>query len=180
MWFLSSVLVASAFMGVGASLAATDGTLGVTSTGLATLTITVNRELRISNLDDISLGTFDHTAVPLYGSDTLCVYDNGLAGYQVTLSSTNGSGVFQMQNGTGIVTYSVYYDDTGTGSNYVLVSEGVPLTGQTGATQVNDTCITAGADNAAVRVRVINSDMSGADTNGTYNDTLVLVVAPTP
>lgn len=179
-WFLSSVFAMAASIGAAAAYAAVDGTLGVTSTGRANMTITINRELRISNLNDINLGTFDPASAPLYGSDTLCIYDNGLAGYQVTLSSMNGSGVFQMQNGTGIVTYSVEFDDTGAGSNYTSVSEGVPLTGRTGATHTNDACISNGADNAAVRVRVTTADVSGADTNGTYTDTLNLVVAPTP
>lgn len=179
-WFLSSVLVTSALMGAAVAFAATDGTLGATSTGRANMTITINRELRISNLNDINLGTFDPANSPLFGTDTLCIYDNGLAGYQVTLSSTNGAGVFQMQNGTDFVTYSVEYDDSGVGANYVAVAEGGTLTGRTGATTVNDTCITNGADNATVRVRVVTSDLANADTNGTYTDTLNLVVAPTP
>ena len=179
-FIFKGVLVFSALAGGIVAQAATDGTLGPTSTGIANITITVARELRVSNLDDITLGTFDAASAPVTGTDTLCVYDNGLTGYQVTLSSANGVGSFQMRNGTSIVTYGVEYDDTGTGTNFVSVTEGVVLTARANASTTDDTCITRGSDNATVRVRVTTADMAGVDTNGSHTDTLTLLVAPSP
>lgn len=179
--FILGVLLGFSALGGGiVAQAATDGTLGLTSTGAANITITVARELRISNLNDISLGTFDAASAPVTGTDTVCVYDNGLTGYQITLSSLNGAGNFQMRNGTSVVTYGVEYDDTGSGSNYVAATEGVPITGRSNVSTADDTCITLGSDNGTVRVRVTTADTSGVDTNGAHTDTLTLLVAPSP
>lgn len=179
-FILGGLFSFSAMAGGIVAQAATDGTLGLTSTGIANITITVARELRVSNLNDIALGTFNPAASPLIGTDTVCVYDNGLGGYQITLSSLNGAGNFQMRNGTSIVTYGVEYDDTGLGSNFISATEGVPMTARANASTTDDTCITSGSDNATVRVRVTTADTSGVDTNGTHTDTLTLLVAPSP
>ena len=174
------VTIATSMAGVGAAIAATDGTLGATSTGRANLTVTVSREMRVSNLNDLALGTYDPAAAPLTGIETLCVFDNATTGYQVTLSSANGAGAFEMHNGTSVVVYNVDYDDSGLGTNFVAATEGVPLTGRTNADTVNDTCITRGSDNARIRIRVFNTGVTGVDTNGTHNDTLTVLIAPTP
>lgn len=179
----SVFFVATSALGVGAgyvAYAATDGTLGATSTGRSNITITVQREMRVNNINDIPLGTFDAATSPLTGFDPLCVYDNGIGGYQVTLSSANGVGQFQMENGTSVVTYSVEYDDSGTGANYVAATEGVPITTRANAATTNDSCVTLGADNARIRVRVTNADVSGSSSNGLHTDTLSVVIAPSP
>lgn len=160
--------------------AATDGTLGPSSTGRSNIVITVQRELRVNNINDIALGTFDASSAPMLGVDPLCIYDNGLGGYQVTLSSANGTGQFQMENGTSVVTYAVEYDDSGMGANFQSVTEGVPLTGRANASPVNDSCIALGADNARIRVRVTTSDVAGSSTNGLHTDVLSIVVSPSP
>ena len=178
--FFVAALAMGCGIGVGVVQAATDGTLGVSSTGRSNITITVQRELRVNNLNDIPLGTFDAATAPLLGSDTLCVYDNGLSGYQVTLSSGNGTGQFEMRNGPSVVTYAVEFDDSGTGANYVTATEGAPITGRTNASTSNDGCVTLGADNARIRIRVNASDVSGSSTNGLHTDTLSVVVAPSP
>lgn len=165
--------------GIYTANAASDGTLGATSTGRSNITITVTRELRINNLGDISLGTFDVATAPFVGTDTLCVYDNGSTAYQMTLSSLNGSGIFEMINGANRITYTVEYDDTGTGASYSSATEAVALVAQANATSTNDSCVTAGSDNATVRVTVTAANVSNA-ANGTYTDTLSAVIAPTP
>ncbi|MCW9015528.1 MAG: hypothetical protein OQJ89_01045, partial [Kangiellaceae bacterium] len=60
-------------LGVASSsvMAATQGTLGTTSTGTLDITLDIDNLMRVSNLDDINLGTYAG-AGNLTGSDAFC------------------------------------------------------------------------------------------------------------
>jgi len=172
-------LIRNAALGVavaafcGSAYAATQGAVGGNSTGSLDITVTVNDEVRISNLVDIN-GVFDGTN-DIVGSSPACVYRNGTGLYQITASGSGAAGAFTITDGVfpTPIPYTVTYDD---GSGASAMATGVTLAGQTGADPASDTCAGTG-DNGTVGVTIAATDIVAAPA-GSYTGTLTLVVAP--
>ncbi len=150
--------------------AATDGVPGFTSTGTLDINLQVNDEVRISNLQDILLGTF--AGVDVSGSSGACIYRNSATTYQITGTGDGAANAFTLTDGTSTVPYSVSYTDSAATSS---MTSGVALTARDGADNDVD-CLNTG-DNATVDVTVTAADASTLPA-GTYAGTLTLVVAP--
>lgn len=166
---LGGVLAAAATGG----FAATQGTTGFTSTGDLDISLTVNEEVKISNLVDITLPVFNGTDV----SDTsdACIYRNGGGNYQITATGSGPANAFQLVDGgnTVSVNYAVAYDD---GTGFSALTSGSSLA-SSGASDIDDDCVTDGADNATIQVTVAAADASALPAD-TYSGTLTLLVAP--
>ncbi len=149
--------------------AASDGTLGATSTGTIDISLTVNGAVKISNLDDITLPAFSGADVS--DTQTACVYSNSTGGgYTLTATATGAS--FDLSGTGGSIPYAVEYDD---GSGYVSLTHG-STANMTGASATDDDCGGSGS-NATVQVSVAAADASAVPQGG-YTSTLTLVVAP--
>ncbi len=155
----------------GTAFAATQGAVGFNSTGTLDISLTVNDEVRISNLTDINLGVFG--GADAVGTSSACVYRNGTGNYQITATGDGAAGAFTLTDGTNTVAYSVSYDD---GSGAQGATSGVTLAGLTGADAASNTCAVTG-DNATVQVTVAAADAATLPA-ATYAGTLTLVVAP--
>jgi len=156
----------------GSALAANQGTLGATSTGDLTITLDIASLVRVSNLNDINLGTFAGGGGGLAGTDTFCVYRNGTGNYTINMTGDGAASAFTLANGANTVPYSV---DFVNGATTTAMSTGTALAGQTGANTVSDTC--GGVDNVSVNISVSNGALSAAPA-GTYSGVLTMVVAP--
>ena len=164
----------------GTTLAATDGAVGGISTGDLTITVTVNDEVRISGLSDIT-DVFDGVN-DIVGTSAACVYRNGTGAYAITATGDGGvsSTAFEIDDGTNPgVAYNVEWDD---GTGFVPVVSGSQLVGQnTTETGAND-CVSAGTTSAGpstanVRVTVPAAGLL-ANPAGTLTGVLTLEVAP--
>lgn len=153
------------------AFAATDGVPGFSSTGTLDISITVDDEVRISNLGDIILGTF--AGVDASGTSAACIYRNSATTYQITASGNGTANAFTLTDGTGVVGYSVTYADAA--ATPVSMSSGIALTGQDGADTDVD-CAGTG-NNAQIAVTVAAADAAALPA-GNYSGTLTLVVAP--
>lgn len=153
------------------AFAATDGVPGFSSTGTLDISISVDDEVRISNLSDIILGTFAGTDAT--GTSDACIYRNSATTYQITASGNGTANAFTLTDGTGTVGYSVTYADAS--ATPVSMSSGIALTGQDGADSDVD-CAGTG-DNAEIGVTVTAADAAALPA-GNYAGTLTLVVAP--
>lgn len=153
--------------------AATQGTVGATSTGDLDISLTILDEVRISNLADITLGTF--LGADLAGTSPACVFRSGTGNYEITASGDGGAtgDQFALADGANSVDYTVTYDD---GTGPAALTSGTVLTGQTGGDPASDTCAGTG-DNGTIAVNVLAADMSGLPA-GAYTGTLTLTVAP--
>jgi len=160
-----------AVMIAGNVFAATQGTVGATSQGDLDINLTILDEVRISNLADITLGTF--AGVDLTGSSPACVYRSGTGLYQITADGDGAAGAFSLTDGTNTVAYSVTYDD-GSGASNMLT--GNALTGRVGGDPGSDTCANTG-DNGTIDVAVLATEMAALPA-GAYTGTLTLTVAP--
>lgn len=178
--FLKTTALVTSMLATGGVIAATQGTVGATSTGTLNISVDVENLVRISGLSDILL-TFDITGTgDIVGSSTACVYRNGGGTYSVNATGSGAGDAFTIQNAAPVPTpiaYTVAWDDAVTGTAAVGVTSGTALTGQTGANTVSDDCSTGGGANAFVEVTVPRASLVAAPA-GTYNGILTLEVAP--
>ncbi|MCR9095360.1 MAG: hypothetical protein NXI30_14160 [bacterium] len=152
--------------------AATDGTLGLTSTGTTDISIIKGDTAQITGLQDIVLAPWTAGDAPPVGSSPACVYTS-TGSYQMTATSANGAGTtFRLTDGTNFIDYSVQWND-GVGG-LTAAANGTPLAGLTGDA-VSTNC--GGATPATVQVNITNGQMNGAP-EGSYGDTLTVLITP--
>ena len=161
------------------ALAATDGTLGATSTGTLAISLTINSAIQVSEMDDL---TFSFTpgvdTGPITDNSTFCVYtNNGTGNYATTVTSANATGTtFRVKDaGTNFITYTAEWDEDIALASPTTLQSGVQLTSITGADQANTDCLTT--DVAAFRVTFADAALQAA-ASGTYTDTVTAIVAP--
>ncbi|MDR2901975.1 MAG: hypothetical protein LBU87_02555, partial [Lactobacillales bacterium] len=124
--------------------AATQGTLGLTSIGSVTVTVTINQAMMISNLSDISFSYTPGAGTNQTPSVNVCVYTNTTAGtYYITATSANQSaGTFRVASAApAYIPYTLqWYTQTGTaGTPTSLTSATKNTTAFTGANTTSST-----------------------------------------
>jgi hypothetical protein len=138
-------------------------------------------QVKIGNIDDIVLNWSG--VGNLTYNEPFCVYSN-TGGYALTASTTtlhqSDPNSFALENtlvAGDTVPYTVQVDDSANAdaSTGPAVLNGQPLTGLLGE-PVEPDCI-SGGDNAAVFVRILESDLQGL-TGSAYSGTLILTVEP--
>ncbi len=148
--------------------AATDGTLGATSTGTSIVTLVKDNAVQITNVADLDLGTASSLAVDAVASDAVCVF-NSTATYSINITSANGA--FNLTNAGETMPYAVTWATTGAAAPVAYNSD---LGGNLGD-RTSPTC--GGGTNATFEVTVAAADFNAA-LPGSYGDTLTLVVTP--
>lgn len=147
------------------------GTGGATYTDTFVVSITVPQLVRISNVNDINLGSWSGVG-NLSKSDDICVYDNSGGLYTATFT---GSAGFTIQN-TALQTlpYTVTYrDGAGLSTN---VTSGSPKDFSK-AHESSIECGGVGATNGTITITILEAEMA-AKTAATYTGILTIMVAP--
>lgn len=183
---MSKILMASAVLALGATTAhaATQGTLGATSSGTSDVQLIVAEQVQISGIDDMNLDNGDttNTYVPTGGdvsaTTAFCVHYNNATGVDLTISSATGAGAgYVMTDGSGNnITYQLEVDE-GDDGGATPHAEAATIQYTTMASQ---TLNCGGSDNNSIRTFVTDSGAPLGVPNGTYNDTLTFLVAPNP
>ena len=156
----------------GTATAATDGTLGLTSTGTTDISIIKGETAMITGLTDIILAPWTTGDPAPIGTTNACVYTS-TGNYQMTATSSNGAGTaYRLTDGTNFINYGVQWNDGAAGLQ--ATSNGVALVGQVGD-GASTTC--GGATPATVQVNITVGQMTAAPT-GTFGDTLTVLIAP--
>jgi spore coat protein U-like protein len=157
------------------AMAATDGTVGLTSTGTSVVSLTVNDRVQISSVADIALGAYAGSG-NMSGQSTYCVHRNGGDNYRLTL--TTNEGAFQVSSATtsDIIPFTVNVDDDtdasvgGEAMSYNTASA-VAMVGH-----VSAAC--GGADNAALEVTFAEANLQAVSSASDYNATMTILVEP--
>lgn len=166
MKFFRIALIASLTAMTGSAIAATQGTLDATSTGTSIINMGKENAVQITNVGDINLGTTGNITVAAVESDDVCVFSS-TGGYNLTVSSLNGSFILSDANTQTDIDYTILWDGD-------AVAYGNAVTGLLGnSTSVNCDSST----NATFTVSVSVTEFNAA-TPGTYSDTLTLLVQP--
>jgi hypothetical protein len=176
---LFSAIVCSAFVATPA-FAASDGSIGGTSTGTSDLTLTIPEYVIVTGMNDFAFGSWDGTAaldlnddISISGND-----DQGTPSYSVTLTGSGTSSAFTMARTSpaspaATIAYTVAFNDqTGTAGGTDATTN-TAITGQTGVNQT----LSSTTANANIRVQISLSALQDAPL-GDYSGTLTIVVTP--
>jgi len=168
---LSAAILAGA--PISAAYAATQGTIGATSDGAVSISVSLGSLARITDLDDITFGTWSGTG-SLATSDDVCVWVSG-GGYAVTAEGNGTGNAFELTNGSETIAYTVKWDDVAGSTTGTGLTSGGSLGSQTSSATSTD--CSGGSMTATVAVEIAEAEL-GAAGSGAYNGVLTLVIAP--
>ena len=169
---ISTAVIGSA-MFAGAALAATDGTMGATSSGTSDISLTVNDRVQITSVADIDLGAYGGSG-GMSGLSAFCVYRNGGNDYTLTLTADTGD--FELSSATtgDSIAFAARVDDDTDASDGLAAAYGVASGALTGSASIN--C--GGADNASLHVSFAESDLQAVSSANDYQATVTILVTP--
>lgn len=173
---LTTIIGSALLMLPMSSYAATsDGTLGVTSTGTADMTVTVDELMLITGMASLNFGTWTGSG-DLTQNENVCIYTNQATGlYTVTASGSGAASAFTLTDGGNTLAYTVYFNDVSGIVGEVQLNTTVANNTQTGANTASQTC--GGGNNANYRVNIASAALAAAPS-GIYTGTLTIVVEP--
>ncbi len=162
-----------------AAWAATQGTIGATSTGSITISVTKTARARISNLNDMTLAAWEEANGTVQLTDDVCIYSTRPNGtYTIRADGSGPSNGYMLANGGNLLPYTVTWNAGGVGA---LSNTGIGLTPHitsspfTKASTTSPTC--SDGDNARIIVGISSQNMSTA-VEGSYVGVLTLLVSP--
>jgi hypothetical protein len=157
------------------AMAADQGAIDATSEGNLEVTLELPELVRISDLQDIDLGTFDGAA--LDGTDDVCVWST-TRGYSITATGDGGGGAFTLTANTSddFLDYAVEWAESAGQTSGTPLTSGTSL-GNLTTTATSTDCNGGNDTNATVIVAVAEDDLA-AVTADSYSGTLTLLVAP--
>ena len=173
---LSAACIAATLVG-SAALAATQGSLGSTSTGSIAIGASVPNRVQISGLADVSFANQD-PATPAANAQNVCVWSNtSTKGYNVTASGSGAGSAFTLANGAATVPYSVEWSGSSGQTSGTALTSGSALTGLT-STATNANCASGPSSTASLIVKISAANLQNMQAATNYTGTLTLVVAP--
>ena len=167
----------AALMANGTALAATQGSLGTTSTGSISIGASVPNRVQISGLADVSFANQD-PATPAANAQNVCVWSNtSTRGYNVTATGSGAGSAFTLAGGASTVPYAVEWAGSSGQSSGTALTSGAALTGLT-STATSATCASGPSSSASLIVRISSANLQTMEAATAYTGTLTLVVAP--
>lgn len=162
----------------GTALAATDGTLGATSTGAVSINASVAGRVQISGLTDVAFDLVDPSSGQARAQD-ICVWSNSVGRkYNITARGNGTGNAFTLAaSGLTPVPYSVEWAQATGQTAGTPIAAGVSLTGQS-STATAPTCTAGPATSASLIVKLAASDLQQMQAGAAYSGILTLIVAP--
>lgn len=165
------------------AMAATQGTLGATSTGTANISITKSVQAQISDIQDMTLANWSIGDGAVTLQSNVCVYSS-TGSYKVTATGSGIANAFTVASGMNLIPYTVTWNAGGAGN---LASTGTSLLSnvqsatQANASTTSATCNGGGAANDTARVIIGISDVlmgAAASSSTPYTGTLTMLITP--
>lgn len=150
--------------------AATDGTVGTTSTGTALIQVVIPKLIRARSFADFTTASYPGTG-DINQNDDLNVSKNYTGTYKV--KATASGGAFTLTDGSQTIAYAPYFNDQTGVTGRVAMTYNTDVTGQTGSA----TTLGASTLNANLSVEILEADLQAVNA-GTYSSTISLVFAP--
>ncbi len=161
----------------GAAQAATQGTLGATSTGSITITASVPNRARITGLTDVAFTNQDPSTTAS-SAQNACVWSNtATKGYTVTATGSGTASAFTLANGALTVPYSVQWNALTGQTSGTALTTGTASAGLV-STATQQICSSGPATTSSLIVGISTTDLGGMQAATTYTGTLTLVVTP--
>jgi hypothetical protein len=173
---LASIAAMLALLSSGAQ-AATQGSLGTTSTGSISINASVPNRIQLTGLTDVAFTNQDPT-VAAANAQNVCVWSNSSTkGYYVTASGSGAASAFTLANGALTVPYAVEWAGSSAQTSGTALTTATALHGLT-STATNPTCGSGPTSTASLIVKMSSADLQAMQPATTYTGTLTLVVAP--
>ena len=174
---LRMILLLSVALYGGAASAATQGSLGASSTGSVAITLSVARRVQISGLSDVALVAVSPQAAAI-SAQNVCVWSNtATKGYSVTASGSGAGNSFELSSGSGTAAYAVAWSDAAGQATGTPLNSGSVLSGLTSSATSPD-CSSSGAASARLVVTVDPATLQATTPDTAYAGALNLVVSP--
>lgn len=171
----SALALASALSLTLPAQAATQGSIGATSTGTVSITATVPNRALITSLTDVSFTNAD-PSVAASSSQGPCVWSNtSTRNYKVTATGSGTAGAFTIANGASVIPYSVGWANSAGATSLTALSAGT-ASASLASNATNITC--SGSGNSTLQVSIGASDLQNMVATNSYTGTLTLVVQP--
>lgn len=157
--------------------AATQGTLGATSTGSVTITASVPSRARITGLADVSFVNQDPGSAATNAQD-VCVWSNtATKAYTITATGSGTANAFTLSDGSNTVPYSVEWASSIGQTTGTALSTGTASASLT-STATHQTCTSGPADSASLIVGISTANLGTMAAGSNYTGTLTLLVTP--
>jgi hypothetical protein len=172
---LASVLACG--LGGSQAFAASQGTLGATSTGSVTITASVPTRARITGLTDIAFTNQD-PSVAASSAQNLCVWSNtATKAYTITATGNGAASAFTLSNGSNTVPYSVAWAASSGQTSGSALAAGTASASLT-STAADQICASGPAASASLIVGIATSDLGTMSAGSSYTGSLTLLVTP--
>jgi hypothetical protein len=159
------------------ALAATQGTLGATSTGSVVITASVPNRARISGLSDVAFTNQD-PASAASNAQNVCVWSNtATRGYTITATGSGASNAFTLANGALTVPYTVQWNATSGQTSGTALSTGTASAGLVSTATAQD-CASGPSSSGSLIVGISAANLQTMQAALTYTGTLTLLVTP--
>lgn len=157
--------------------AATQGSLGATSTGSVSISASVPARARLTGLTDVSFANQD-PAVAASSPQNVCVWSNtATKAYTITATGSGAANAFTLANGALTTPYSVQWNSTsGQASGTALAAGTVSASLTSVASQ--QSCTSGPTSSASLIVGIATTDLQTMQASTTYTGTLTLLITP--
>lgn len=177
----SSVMVIamlSSVLPVVSAHAATQGTIGATSTGTVTINATINGLVQISNLSDLTFTTLDGTTDAQL-TENVCVWSNtSTRSYTIRATGDGASSAFTLAStGHSPVPYSVAWANSSTATAGTALATTTASAAFT-STAITPLCVAGASPTAKLFVGITGANQSTMVANAAYTGVLTLLVTP--
>jgi hypothetical protein len=174
-------IIGAAFAGCLAAgtpaMAASQGSLGATSTGSINISASVPNRARITGLSDVSFLNQD-PGTAASNAQNVCVWSNtATKGYTITASGSGTGGAYTLSNGGGTVPYSVEWAATSGQTSGTALAAGAASTSLTSGA-LNQNCSSAPLATASLIVKMATTDLGTMSAGSSYTGSLTLLVTP--
>ncbi len=176
---MTAVLIGAAALGLGEpALAASQGSLGATSTGSVTITATVPNRAQLTALSDISFANAD-PSTNATNSQSVCAWSNtATKGYSITATGSGTGGAFTLASGALTpVPYTVQWNQSSGQSSGTSLTTATAL-GSLVSTATKPTCNSGPSTTASLIVTIAASDLQDMVAATSYTGTLTLLLTP--
>ena len=175
---LATLAVTAALSQSVPALAATQGTLGATSTGSVTITATVPNRAQLTALSDVSFSSVDPSTAAT-SSQSVCAWSNtATKGYSITATGSGTSGAFTLASGALTpVAYSVQWNQLSGQTTGTSLTTGTAL-GSLVSTATKPTCSSGPSTSASLVVTIAATDLQTMVAAASYTGTLTLLLTP--
>jgi len=158
--------------------AATQGSIGATSTGTVTINATINALVQISDLNDITFSGLTGAAAAQQ-TDNVCVWSNTASkSYTIKATGNGTTNAFTLASGTNAaIPYSVAWANTAGATSGTSLTTNVASTAFTSAATL-PLCNLGASPTSTLFVSIAAADQAAMVANAAYTGVLTLVVTP--